>query len=200
MDESVLERSDLISLRGQILIGDVVFVHIPIFPFPRIARDTQSWTNHVGIVVKNKNGEPVVAESTFPFSTMTPLKRFIKRSAKGRVRVSRLRSPLTDAQRHSLLSAATRRLGVFYDTGFNLYSRRQFCSRYVSEVVDEAVGVRLGKIETFHELFAENPRVSLRFWKLWYFGRIPWQRQTITPASVLESPLLDTVFDGYVPV
>ncbi|HEU5048451.1 MAG TPA: YebB family permuted papain-like enzyme [Rickettsiales bacterium] len=200
MEEAALIHSDIESLQGQILIGDVVFVHIPIFPFPRVARDTGSWTNHVGIVVKNANGEPVVAESTFPFSTMTPLKRFIKRSAKGRVRVSRLRAPLSDTHRHGLLSAASRRLGIFYDTGFNLHSRRQFCSRYVNEVVGEAIGVQLGKVETFEELFARNPKAGLRFWKLWYFGRIPWGRKTITPASVLESPLLDTVFDGYVPV
>ena len=35
------------------------------------------------------------------------------------------------------------RMRVFYDTGFNLESQRQFCSRFVREVIFEATGVVL---------------------------------------------------------
>jgi len=39
---------------------------------------------------------------------------------------------------------------------------------------------------------------DLGFWKVWYFGRIPWQRETVTPASVLSSAQLRPIFDGVV--
>jgi len=32
----------------------------------------------------------------------------------------------------------------------------------------------------------------------YFFGSIPWNRETVTPASLLRSPALRTVFDGIV--
>ena len=50
--------------------------------------------------------------------------------------------------------AARQRLGRFYDTGFNLWSQRQFCSRFVREVLQEATAQSVGDIETFADLLA----------------------------------------------
>jgi hypothetical protein len=93
---------------------------------------------------------------------------------------------------------AARREGIFYDTGFDLHSRRQFCSRFVHEVIEEATGVRVGEVETFSQLLAKQPDANVRFWRFWYFGHIPWSRETVTPASLLHSPALGIVFDGRV--
>jgi hypothetical protein len=46
----------------------------------------------------------------------------------------------TPEQRPQVAVSAERRLGTLYDTGFDLHSRRQFCSRYVREVLFEATG------------------------------------------------------------
>lgn len=88
------------------------------------------------------------------------------------------------------------RLGRLYDTGFNINSHRQFCSRFVHEVLKEACGESLGEISTLAALLARHPDTDLRFWKLWYFGKIPWWRQTITPASLYLDPALQVAFDG----
>jgi len=45
-------------------------------------------------------------------------------------------------------------------------------------------------------LLAGAPQADVGFWRAWYFGSIPWQRETVTPASVLHTPGLKTVFDG----
>ena len=95
-----------------------------------------------------------------------------------------------------MIVAARRRTGILYDTGFGLHSHRQFCSRYVREVLAEATGVEVGEVQTFTDLLRQQPGASLGFWKLWYFGRIPWDRATVTPASLLRSPALQIVFDG----
>jgi Permuted papain-like amidase enzyme, YaeF/YiiX, C92 family len=179
-------------------VGDVVFIRVAARPFREVAEATDSWTNHVGIVTDVSGDEPLIAESTFPLSRTTTLSKFVGRSEGGRVAITRLKVPLTSEQEQRIVAAAERRQGVFYDTGFDLHSRRQFCSRYVREVVAEATGIRLGDVETFATLLARNPQAGLGFWRVWYFGQIPWQRETVTPASLLHSAELLPVFDGVV--
>jgi hypothetical protein len=66
----------------------------------------------------------------------------------------------------------------------------------VREVLAEATGVNVGEVQTFADLLKQHPGVSLDFWKVWYFGRIPWQRTTVTPASLLQSHALQIVYDS----
>jgi hypothetical protein len=177
-------------------VGDIVFIRIGAYPFRKVSEATGSWTNHVGVVLDVSGPEPVVGESRFPFSGATTLARFVARSAGGRIAVMRLPAPLTEAQRTGVAAAAERRARVFYDTGFDLHSRRQFCSRYVREVLHEGAGVDVGSVEDFQTLLTHAPQADVGFWRAWYFGNIPWQRETVTPASVLRTPGLTTVFDG----
>jgi Permuted papain-like amidase enzyme, YaeF/YiiX, C92 family len=185
-------------LAPQLQVGDLVFIRVGFKPFREVAAATGSWTNHVGIVVATEGGQVQVAESTVPLSRRTPLDAFVARSEGGRVAVRRLATPLTADQAARVDVAARQRQGVVYDTGFNLQSRGQFCSRFVHEVLRDATGQAVGTVQTFEQLLQSRPQADTGFWRLWYFGRIPWQRQTVTPASVLDSPLLQPVFDGSV--
>ena len=185
-------------LARRLQVGDVVFIRIPVLPFRRVAAATNSWTNHVGIVVEVSGKGLTVAESKFPLSGTTTLSRFVARSEGRRAAVLRLKEPLSLQQQQIVAMAARRRAAIFYDTGFNLFSRRQFCSRFVREVLHEATGTLVGEVESFSTLLARNPRADVGFWRVWFFGRIPWQRRTVTPASLLESPHLKPVFDGFV--
>jgi hypothetical protein len=171
-------------------VGDLVFIRVPHKPFREVAAATGSWTNHVGIVVDTEGDEPVVAESTLPFSRQGPLSAFVARSEGRRVAVMRVADGLTPAQQAAVRQAARQRLGVHYDTGFDLGSRGQFCSRFVHEVLLQATGQAVGQGQTFGQLLQQRPDANLGFWRLWFLGRIPWQRQTVTPASVLDSPAL----------
>ena len=184
------------ALAALLQCGDLVFIRVAARPFREVAIATDSSSNHVGIVTDIAGREPLIGESKFPLSRTTALPRFVARSENGRVAVTRLNGRLTPEQQHRLLAAAKRRSRIFYDTGFNLHSHRQFCSRYVREVLAEATGVHIGKVETFRDLLASQPQAALGFWRLWYFGRIPWERETVTPASLLRSPGLQLVFDG----
>ena len=160
-------------------------------------RRLRAGVNHVGIVTDVSGAEPVIAESAFPVSRTTVLSRFVARSKGGRVAVARLPQGLNDAQRQALVRASQRRMGIFYDTGFNLKSRREFCSRFVREVLIDATGIAVGEPESFRTLLARNPDTQLGFWRVWYFGNIPWDRQTVTPASLYHSDKLQRVFDGF---
>jgi hypothetical protein len=177
-------------------VGDVVFIRIPHAPFTKVADTTSSWTNHVGIVSDVSGGEPLIAESHVPVSGVTPWSKFVQRSEQGRVAVLRLENPLDAQQQTKLKMAVAARNGILYDTGFDLHSKHQFCSRYVREVLDDAAGVKVGEIENFATLLKHNPNADQAFWKTWYFGNIPWQRETVTPASLLGDKKLHIVFDG----
>lgn len=192
-----LEQATIHDLGRQLEIGDVVFIRIPMLPFRKVADTTASWTNHVGIVVDISGNEPLIAESRVPFSGTMAWKRFVGRSDAGRIAVTRLKTHLGEEQCKHLRQAASRRYGILYDSGFNLHSRRQFCSRFVREVVDEATGVKLGEIETLSTLLARNPQADQKFWRVWYFGAIPWQRETVTPASLLRDASMVLYFNGY---
>lgn len=192
------EPLELKTVSTQLQVGDVVFIRIPHAPFTKVADSTMSWTNHVGIVSDVSGAEPVIAESRVPVSGETTLSKFVQRSEQGRVVVTRLGAPLDAQQQQRLKQAVAERDGILYDTGFDLHSKHQFCSRYVREVLDEAAGVKLGEIETFANLLKRNPDADRAFWKAWYFGSIPWQRETVTPASLLNDKQMQVVFDGKV--
>jgi len=185
-------------LAARLQVGDLVFIRIRALAFRKISEATGSWTNHVGVVRDVSDEQPVIGESRVPLSGSTRLGRFVARSQSRRVAVARLRAPLDTQQQRRVAAAARRRAGVLYDAGFNLDSRRQFCSRYAREVLAEATGVTIGQVESFAALLERNPEASLTFWRLWYLGRIPWARRTVTPAALLASPELETVFDGTV--
>jgi hypothetical protein len=187
---------NLAALGKRLEVGDVVFIRIPRAPFTKVADTTTSWTNHVGIVSDISGKEPLIAESRVPLSGETTLGKFVQRSDKGRIAVTRLATPLDAQQQRKLKQAVAARNGILYDTGFDLHSKRQFCSRYVREVMDEAAGVKLGQVESFATLLKHNPDADQAFWKTWYFGNIPWQRETVTPASLLNDKQMHVVFDG----
>ena len=195
-DQTVDNKISRLDLGKKLEVGDVVFVRIPFAPFTEVAKTTMSWTNHVGIVVDVSGKEPLVAESRFPLSGQTTWSKFVKRSDKGRVAITRLPTPLDATHQAKLTLAVAERKGIFYDTGFDLHSHKQFCSRYVREVLQEAVNVELGKVENFSTLLKDNPQANQQFWRSWFFGSIPWQRETVTPASLLRDKKMHIVFDG----
>ena len=180
----------------EIQVGDIVFTREPYMLLREVARAGGSWMNHVGIVVDTSGAEPIVAESKVPRARLTPLSRFVHRSAAGYVAVLRLRQPMNATQQATLVSAAKTRVGRWYDLGFDLYSSRQFCSKLVFESLLEATGNPVAEPSTFAQLLQNNPAVPLGFWKIWYFGEIPWHRFTLTPAALYHSPALQTVYDS----
>ena len=180
---------------ADIQIGDIVFIRCGAALLRKVADATSCWSNHVGVVIAHDKGDWIVAESRVPFSTTTTLQRFIARSEHSRYAIRRPRS-LSIEEQARLRESALRRMGILYHWGFNLRSSRQFCSKFVHEVFQDALGIKLGKVETFGELLQNNPQVNQRFWRIWYFGAIPWQRETITPTSLYLCPRLTTVLES----
>jgi len=173
--------------------GDIVFIATKGLLFRRVARATGSKASHVGIAFRDARRGWVVAESAVPRSRYSALERFVARSDQRWFVIRRLGRDLAPEEVRKLRAACDARMGRWYHTGFKYDSLRMFCSKFVHEVYREALGLDIGAVETFSELLHRNPEEKLGFWKWWFFGRIPWNRRTVTPASQLVSPLLRTV-------
>ena len=167
--------------------GDIIFTAIPHLLYKKVAEGTGSKSSHVGIILKDSEGNWVVAESAVPVSTYCSLEKFIKRSENGWYQIRRLKDNLSAAQIARIKEEAEKRMGIFYHLGFKYESNRMFCSKFVYEVYDAALNVKVGQLETFKELITKLPDTPLWFWKIWYFGFIPWKRITVTPASQMQA-------------
>ena len=179
--------------------GDVIFSRIPNPLYHHVAAATGSTTSHVGILFRNPGGEWIVAESGVPLVRYVSLDNFIARSEDGWHVVRRLRLPPEPHQVHVLRAECDRHMGTLYHTGFRYESRRMFCSKFVHTVFRNALGVDIGELQTFAQLLDQRPKTALTFWRFWFFGRIPWSRLTVTPASQFESPQLETVWVPHSP-
>lgn len=176
--------------------GDLVFLDIPVGLFRQVAATSHSWTSHVGIVFRGQDGKWIVADSSVPVSRERPLCDFLKKSAKYKFEIRRPIHPPTAAEINIMKMSAKSMLNRFYDLGFNFDSKRLFCSKFVY-LVYKSIGTEVGRLQTFKDLLDEKPPASaIRFWKFWFFGRIPFERRTITPASQLNDLKFTTILKG----
>ncbi|MBG6031266.1 YebB family permuted papain-like enzyme [Proteus hauseri] len=178
-------------------VGDIVFTCIGTSLFRQISSASLCWSNHVGIIIGHNGEDYLVAESRVPLSTTTTLTRFINRSAGKRYAIRRLSTQLSDKQKNALVAQVPERLNKLYHSGFKYDSSRQFCSKFVFDIYQSALSIRVGEIETFQELLSKNPNAKLQFWKLWFIGQIPWERTTVTPASLWQHPHLSLVYQSH---
>ena len=190
---------ELQAMSASLRSGDIIFISVPYYLFRKVSETTQCPANHVGIVFRDPERGWIVAESAVPLSRYTPLAKFIARSRGGWCEIRRLKGGLTEEQARALQAECDARMGILYHTGFRYESNRQFCSKFVHDAYQSALGVEVGELEPFSHLLARNPQAGLGFWRGWYFGRIPWNRITVTPASQFESPLLETAWRSSAP-
>ncbi|MCX7096831.1 MAG: YiiX/YebB-like N1pC/P60 family cysteine hydrolase [Methylococcales bacterium] len=176
--------------------GDILITRIPNFLYRRVADATGSLASHVGIAFYDPDQGWLVAESAVPRVRYSTLASFIARSEHGWLVVRRLHGGLSLGQVQALRAACDARMGKLYHLGFHYLSARQFCSKFVHEVYLSAIGVEVGKLETFQSLLSSQPDTPLWFWRLWFLGRIPWTRLTITPASQLRCGQLETIWES----
>jgi len=175
--------------------GDIIFIRISNFLYRRVAETSDSWESHVGLAFHNPGGGWSVAESRVPVATFTPMEQFISRSDKGRFLVKRVREHLTGEEKACLRKAAESMMNKLYHQGFNYDSPRLYCSKFVYDVYKNALGREVGRIQSFRELLSAYPDAPVGFWRVWFFGVIPWARRCVTTTSQINDEKLVTVFD-----
>lgn len=124
----------------------------------------------------------------FPFQPSPRYLVLLNVPSNQRYAIKRLDAGLTEQQKQRIVEQVPSRLRKLYHTGFKYESSRQFCSKFVFDIYKEALCIPVGEIETFGELLNSNPNAKLTFWKFWFLGSIPWERKTVTPASLWHHP------------
>jgi hypothetical protein len=181
------------SVRPKVQEGDLVFIATPSTLYRRVAAASGTWTSHIGFVYGTQNGECLVAESKRPLSQITTFDEFVARSDFGQFAVMRLHDQPDAAMAEALRKSADSRMRVPYNLWFNYESDWQFCSKFVYDCYREVLGVEIGDLETFRDVMEARPNMPLAFWRLWFLGRIPWQKTTVSPGAQLDSPHLKIV-------
>lgn len=183
----------LTDVKPQLQDGDLIFTRIAICA--NLAETTHSWETHVGIIFNNKNDGWQVYESAVPLSRISSLDKFVARSQEQRFAIRRAKISLTSDEKTKLRQSASSRVGKLYHLGFKYDSARLYCSKLVYDSYLEATDRKVGRIETFREVLAANPEAPVWFWRLWFFGFIPWERRCVTTTSELKDKNFVTVFD-----
>ncbi len=182
---------------AQLEEGDFIFLDIKSLVFKHIADLTNSWTSHVGIALKDEEGQWVVYESTTPRAKISSLCSYLERTDGGnRFAIRRLNRALSKNDLSDIKAYLTERLGIRYDYGFNFNSEKMFCSKLAYLAFKEVLDLEIGKKQSFEDLKEENPDADLRYVKIWFGGRIPWHRVTVTPHSQYIDNDMETVFES----
>lgn len=146
---------------------------------------------HMGLVVEKK-GQYFVLEA---LSTVkyTPLREWVQRGVNGKYTVKRLVLPDFDLE--GIISGAEEYLGKKYDSQFDPDEQKIYCSELVQKAY-AAVGISLGRWELVREMPGlKDSHVAQEAQRRW--GVIPKDLRVVTPASIMESPYLTTVYTNF---
>jgi len=141
----------------------------------------------MGLVFLN-DGQPLVLEAVDPVKT-TPLADWIARGVDGHYTVRRLAD--RDNARLTAAAASMSRtfLGKPYDSHFEWSDDRIYCSELVWKIYRRELGIELAPLQEFRTFNLTHPIVQAIIQTRWG-NTPPLDMQVITPAAILNSPLL----------
>ena len=145
--------------------------------------------SHMGIVLFQE-GKPYVFEASNVVK-FTPLKEWINRGKNRHYRLKRLKdqSLLTASSVKKLMQAAKTYAGKPYDLFFEWSDKKIYCSELVWKMYHQALGVKIGKIQTFKDFDFSHPEVKAKL-KERFGNKIPFSEKVISPAAMFNSDLL----------
>jgi hypothetical protein len=173
--------------------GDIIFQTSKSSQSLAIQRATHSLYSHMGMVVF-RNGKPFVFEASGPVRD-TPLDAWIQHGVDGHYVVKRVReasrhfTPEDMARAHALMAKFQ---GRPYDTTFGWSDDRFYCSELVWKIYDRAFRLQVGELQRLGDFDLTDPAVQTELRKK-YGNHVPLDMRVISPASMFNSPLLETV-------
>jgi hypothetical protein len=170
--------------------GDIIFHTSRSAQSAAIQRATHSPYSHVGVIFW-RDGKPFVFEAIATVR-YTPLDAWVARGDGGRYVVRRLKTALTSEQEARLRAAAGQFEGKPYDLYFEWSDERIYCSELVWKLYDQALGVRLGKLQKLREFDLADPMVKTKMRER-YGANVPLDEPVISPGAQFDSPLLTVI-------
>lgn len=170
--------------------GDIIFQTSLSSQSQAIQLATHSDYSHTGMIVIREK-KAYVFEAVGPVG-YTPLQKWIKHGKDGKYIVRRVDGGLSAQQQQKLAHTAKQYLGKPYDLAFSWSDERQYCSEVVWKVYDNALGMRMGKLQKLKDFDLSHPAVQAKM-KERYGKNIPLNETVISPQALFDAPQLETV-------
>ena len=148
----------------------------------------------MGIIYIN-DGKYYVYEAIQPVK-LTPLDEWIKRGENEHFVIKRLKnskSILTKEKMQKLKKAGEKYNGKNYDIYFEWSDDKIYCSELVWKMYKEATGLEIGKLEKLKDFDLTDKIVKSKITER-YGNNIPMNEPVISPESMFNSELLNTVY------
>lgn len=173
--------------------GDLIFQTSLSAQSRAIQIATKSTYSHCGIIYKTGK-KYVVFEAVQPVKT-TPLEQWIARGKDGGYVIKRLKNAdkiLTPEVLNKMKTEGDKLMGKDYDLTFEWSDEKIYCSELIWKIYQRSTGLEIGKLEKLRDFNLSNDAVQKKM-KERYGNKIPLNETVISPASVFESELLETV-------
>lgn len=173
--------------------GDLIFQTSDAGQSKAVKLATRSIYSHCGIVYK-QGGKYVVFEAVQPVRTI-PLEQWIAQGDRNFYVVKRLKNAhkvLTPEVLQKMKKVGEGFSGKNYDLTFEWSDDRIYCSELIWKVYQRGAGVEIGKLQKLREFDLSSPLVK-KTMKERYGKNVPLDETVISPASIFECELLETV-------
>jgi hypothetical protein len=173
--------------------GDLIFQSSMSGQSQAIQLATHSKYSHCGIIYKEGDGY-IVFEAVQPVKK-TALTKWIAGGDEGHYVIKRLKNSkevLTPAVIKKMKEVSKGFEGKNYDLYFEWSDSKIYCSELIWKIYQRAAGVEIGNLEKLKNFDLSNPIVQQKI-KERYGNNIPLEEKVISPASIFDSALLETV-------
>lgn len=179
--------------KGQIRDGDIIFQESLSSQCIAIQKATKSKYSHCGIIYK-AGEEYYVYEAVQPVKS-TPMDRWIARGKDGHYVVKRLKD--ADAILTPVVLAKMKKVGEKfnrknYDLTFEWSDDKIYCSELVWKIYKRGTGVEVGELQKLKDFDLTSDIVKTKL-KERYGDKIPLNETVISPVSIFNSELLETI-------
>lgn len=177
--------------------GDIIFQTSQSKQCTAVRIATRSIYSHCGIIYIEKN-KVYVYEAVGPVK-MTPFNEWIQHGKDSKYVVKRLKNAsteLTPAIFSKIKASGAKYKGKSYDIYFGWSDDKIYCSELVWKIYKQGANIEVGKLQKLKEFDLSSKEVKAIL-KERYGEDVPLDEIVISPKSIFDSELLETVKDTY---
>ncbi len=185
-----------LAAKEQIREGDIIFQTSQSSQSKAIQLATHSKYSHCGIIFKDSAGFYVL-EAVQPVKH-TALDKWIAKGLDGRYVIKRLKNASQELNNDVIANMTIVGYlftGSSYDTYFGWSDDKMYCSELVWKIYQRGAGLEVGKLQKLKDFDLTSEPVKRKM-KERYGNHIPLNETVISPVSIFDSELLETVTEN----
>lgn len=177
--------------------GDMIFQTSKSAQCEAVRIATNSKFSHCGIIFI-MIGKKMVFEAVQPVK-LTPISDWITHGKDNKYVVKRLKNAktiLTYSTLQKMKDYGHNFLNKDYDGYFNWNDQQIYCSELVWKIYKNAANIELCKLAKLKSFNLTNEKVKIILRER-YKNNIPLEEDVVAPSQIVDSEILETVFDNY---